>query len=186
VVHLVDDDSRWWRRMHKHPILPLPSNSMCNHNGPRCRRIGTSHACASCNWNVCIACVEGEKKRHAENEKEKARLRAALDGEREGTERGETHDVAELISALAKVAELDDGEQSGDDDAGVSEERTADHDDDDMQKAKFEAAKKAAVEASRVAILGGSTGGPGGSNLPFDPGFANLLGQEEGSDEEDY
>ena len=68
----------------------------------------------------------------------------------------------ELLSALGKVAELDDGDESGDDDAGVADERGADNEDDDMQKAKFEAAKKAAVEASRAAILGG--GGPSGQS----------------------
>ena len=85
-------------------------------------------------------------------------MRSALDGEREGNERS-SEDVAELIGALRKVAALADGDQSGDDDDGVMGIGTEHEDDEDMRKAKFEAAKKAAIEASRAAILGGSSTG---------------------------
>jgi len=114
VVNLQKDDSKVWRCLHAHPLVPDIRSNRCNVNGAKCIRYGTVRRCQRCDFDVCKFCWEEAENKVAEAEETKEKTRRGLTG---GQVPG-AEDVADLLHNLARAHEIEDGEMSGSDDGG--------------------------------------------------------------------
>jgi hypothetical protein len=104
---------------------------------------------------VCQGCWDEAKKKVEEAETAKEKARRGLDGEKVG----EGEDVADLLHALGRVDELDDGALSGEDDGGDGDDGADRDEDEQMLSQKVEAAKQQQLEQMKRDLYGGHGGG---------------------------
>jgi len=156
----MEDETRIWRKLHQHPLVPENRTMMCNaHCSENCRGYGTVRSCGACCFYVCQGCWDATKEQVETADKAKEKVRRGLDGELVG----EAEDVADVLHALAKVDDLDEGAMSGSDDGGDRDDGGDDEDDDALRQ-KVATAKQMQLEMMKKSLYGGK-GGPNGGGL---------------------
>jgi hypothetical protein len=154
-VNLLEDDIKICRKLHVHPLVAEARSLMCSVHGSECRQCPTVRSCNSCCFYVCQGCWDEAKKKVEEAETAKEKARRGLDGEKVG----EGEDVADLLHALGRVDELDDGALSGEDDGGDGDDGADRDEDEQMLSQKVEAAKQQQLEQMKKDLYGGHGGG---------------------------